>query len=101
MQLFANSFQGRVVTNFFELHPKTFSTWEELCYWFKYTYGQPRNPIDILFDYNNASFSKGGTLKPFNTHLTKLYSQFLKIIQPQNQAETMHYYSAFPSPYRQ
>jgi hypothetical protein len=39
MRLFVNSLEGKVVADFFELPPKIFSTWVELSYWFKSTYG--------------------------------------------------------------
>jgi hypothetical protein len=44
MRLFVNSLEGKVVVDFFELPPKVFSTWDELSYWFKSTYGQPQSP---------------------------------------------------------
>ena len=39
MCLFVNSLEGKVTTYFFDLSPKIISTWEELVYWFKSTYG--------------------------------------------------------------
>jgi hypothetical protein len=44
MCLFVNSLEGKVVADFFDLPPKIFSTWEELVYWFKSTFGQPKSP---------------------------------------------------------
>jgi hypothetical protein len=40
MQLFVNSLEGKVVADLFDLPPKILSTWEELIYWFRSTYGQ-------------------------------------------------------------
>jgi hypothetical protein len=39
MHLFVNSYEGKVATDLFELPPKFISTWEDLVYWFKSTYG--------------------------------------------------------------
>jgi hypothetical protein len=39
--LSVNYLEGKDVSDFFELPPKLFSTWDKLSYWFKYTYGQP------------------------------------------------------------
>jgi hypothetical protein len=39
MRLFFNSLEGKVATDFFDLHPKILSTREELVYCFKSTYG--------------------------------------------------------------
>jgi len=78
------------------LHPKYFSTWVELCYWFKSTYGQPQSLADLLKSYNNLVYNKGETIKAFNLCFTKLYNQILKIIRPHNQAALMHYYNAIP-----
>jgi len=46
MHLFVNSLEGKEVVDFFDLPPKIFSTWEELIYWFKYTYGQLEIPTN-------------------------------------------------------
>jgi hypothetical protein len=40
MCLFINSLEGKATADFFDLPPKILSTWEELLYWFKSTYGQ-------------------------------------------------------------
>ena len=34
MRLFVNSLEGKASSDFFDLPPKSFSTWAELCYWF-------------------------------------------------------------------
>jgi hypothetical protein len=39
MHLFVNSLDEKLVVDFFDLPPKYFSTWDELCYWFRSTYG--------------------------------------------------------------
>jgi hypothetical protein len=46
MHLFVNSLEGKVAAEFFDLPPKILSTWEELVYWFKSTYGQPKSPAE-------------------------------------------------------
>jgi hypothetical protein len=99
MHLFVNSLEGKVVTDFFELPPKIFSTWVELSYWFKSTYGQPQSPIYKLKDYNNIVYNKGETIKYFNLRFTKLYNQIPYIIRPHNQGALMHYYNTLPAPY--
>jgi hypothetical protein len=71
-----------------------------LVYWFKSTYGQPKNPTDLLKDYNNIVFTNGETIKYFNLRFTKLYNQILEMIHPHNQAAFIQYYNAFPSSYR-
>jgi hypothetical protein len=43
MRLFVNSLEGKVVANFFDLPPKIISTWEDLVYLFKFTYGQSKS----------------------------------------------------------
>jgi hypothetical protein len=80
MHLFVNSLEGKVTTGFFELPPKVFSTWDELNYWFKSTYGQPKNPTNVLREYNNLVYNNGETIKSFNLHFTKLYNQIHELI---------------------
>jgi hypothetical protein len=48
MCLFVNSLEGKATTNFFDLPPKIISTWEELFYWFKSTYGKFNIPAPQL-----------------------------------------------------
>jgi hypothetical protein len=43
MRLFVNSLKGKAVTDFFDLPPKIISTWEDLVYWFKTTYGKSKS----------------------------------------------------------
>jgi hypothetical protein len=100
MHLFVNSLEGKAAAKFFDLPPKIISTWEELIYWFKSTYGQPKSPVEQLREYNNISYKDGETIKSFNLRFTKLYNQILEIIHPQNQVDFMHYYNALPSLYR-
>jgi hypothetical protein len=99
MRLFVNSLEGKVVADFFDLPPKILSTWEELIYWFRSTYGKSKSPTEKLREYNNVTYKDGETIKSFNLHFTKLYNQIPELIRPQNQAAFMHYYNAFPSPY--
>jgi hypothetical protein len=99
MRLFVNYLEGKVVANFFDLPLKIFPTWEELVYWFKSTFGQPKSPADLLKEYNNITYNRGETINAFNLHFTKLYNQILKLIRPQNQTAFMHYYNDLPSSY--
>jgi hypothetical protein len=99
MHLFVNSLKGKVVANFFDLPPKILSTWEELIYWFRSTYGQSKNQDENLWEYNNITYKDGETINSFNLCFTKLYNQIPELIHPQNQAAFMHYYNALPSPY--
>jgi hypothetical protein len=48
MCLFVNSLEEKDATIIFDLPPKILSFWEELVYWFKSTYGQPKTPADQL-----------------------------------------------------
>jgi len=98
--LFVNSLEGKAAANFFELPPKVFSTWDELIYWFKSTYGQPKIPTNHLQEYDNIVYNNGETIKSFNIRFTKLYNQIPELIQPKNQVVFMHYYNALPSSYR-
>jgi hypothetical protein len=100
MRLFVNSLEGKALTDFFDLPPKILSTWEELVYWFKYTYGQCKSPTEQLHEYNNISYKDGETIKSFNLCFTKVYNQIHELIRPQNQATFMHYYNDCPSLYR-
>jgi hypothetical protein len=77
MRLFVNSLEGKATTDFFDLPPKILSTWEELVYWFKSTYGQSKSPTEQLREYNNISYKDGETIKSFNLRFTKLYNQIL------------------------
>jgi hypothetical protein len=99
MRLFVNSLEGKVAADFFDLPPKIMSTWEELVYWFKSTYGQSKILAEQLREYNNITYKNGETIKSFNLSFTKLYNQILELIRPQNQVTFMHYYNALPSPY--
>jgi hypothetical protein len=99
MRLFVNSLEGKVAVDFFDLPPKSVSTWDDLVYWFKSTYGKSKSLAEQLREYNNIAYKDGETIKSFNLRFTKLYNQIPKIIQPQNQDAFMHYYNALPSPY--
>jgi hypothetical protein len=101
MHLFVNSLEGKDANNIFKLPSKFFSTWDELSYWFKSTYGQPKIPTDKIKDYNNLVYNEGETIKYFNLHFTKLYNQILDIIKPHNQSTLMHYYNTLPASYKQ
>jgi hypothetical protein len=99
MHLFINSLEGKAAANFFDLPPKILSTWEELIYWFKSTYGQSKSPAKKLQEYNNITYKDGETIKSFNLHFTKLYNQMPELIRPRNQVALLHYYNALPYPY--
>jgi hypothetical protein len=99
MRLFVNSLEGKVVADFFDLPPKILSTWEDLFYWFRSTYGKSKIPTKKLWEYNSVTYKYGETIKSFKLHFTKLYNQIPELIWPQNQATFMHYYNALPSPY--
>jgi hypothetical protein len=82
MHLFVISLEGRAAVDFFNLPPKILSTWEELFYWFKSTYGQSKIPTEQLREYNNITYKDGETIKSFNLRFTKLYNQILELIRP-------------------
>jgi hypothetical protein len=100
MCLFVNSLEGKVGTNFFDLPPNILSTWEELVYWFKSSYGKSNSRVKQLREYNKIAYRDVETIKSFNLCFTKLYNQIHELIQPHNQVTFMHYYNALPSPYR-
>jgi hypothetical protein len=93
MRLFVNSLEWKATTYFFDLAPMILSTWEELFYWFKSTYGKSKSPTEQLREYNNITYKYGETIKSFNLRFTKLYNQILELICPHNQAYFMHYYN--------
>jgi hypothetical protein len=99
MRLFINSLEGKDATDFFDLPPKILSTWEELIYCFQSTYGKSKISAKNLREYNNVTYKDDETIKSFNLRFTKLYNQIPELTRPQNQADFMHYYNAFPSPY--
>jgi hypothetical protein len=72
MHLFVNSLEGKVAADFFELPPKILSTWEDLIYWFRSTYGQSKILAKKLREYNNITYKDGETVGSFNLHFTKL-----------------------------
>jgi hypothetical protein len=78
--LFVNSLEGKAVADFFDLPPKIMSTWEDLVYWFKSTYGKYKIPAEQLWEYNNIAYKDGETIKSFNLRFTKLYNQILELI---------------------
>jgi hypothetical protein len=82
MHLSVNSLEGKVVVDLFSLPPNILSTWEELFYWFRSTYGKSKSRDEKLQWYNNISYKDGETIKSFNLHFTKLYNQIPKLIQP-------------------
>jgi hypothetical protein len=83
MCLFVNSLEGKERTYFFDLPPKILSTWEELVYWFKSTYGQYKIPVEQLQEYYKIAYKYGETIKSFNLRFTKLYNQTFEHILPQ------------------
>jgi len=91
MRLFVNSLEGKVVADFFDLPPKILSTWEDLIYWFRSTYGQSKSPAKKLRDYNNITYKDCETIKSLKLCFTKLYNQIPGLNQPHNQATFMHY----------
>jgi hypothetical protein len=86
MRLFVNSLEGKVVADFFDLPPKIISTWEELVYWFKSTYGQSKSPTEQLREYNNISYKDGETIKSSTcvspNYTTKSLNSFVLITKP-------------------
>jgi hypothetical protein len=100
MRLFVNSLEGKAMAYFFDLPPKILSTWEEIVYWFKSTYGQSKSPTKQLQEYNNTTHKDSETIKSFNICFTMLYNQIPELIFPQNQDSFMDYYNSLPSPYR-
>jgi hypothetical protein len=46
--LFVNSLEGKAANDFYDLPPKIMSTWEELVYWFKSSYGQSKISAEKL-----------------------------------------------------
>jgi hypothetical protein len=100
MHLFVNSLEGKAMTDLFGIPPTILSTWEELVYSLKSTYGRSKIPTKKLREYNNITYKDGETIKSFNLRFTKLYNQIPKLIRPHNQASFMHYYNELPSPYR-
>jgi hypothetical protein len=80
MHLFVNSLEGKVAADFFDLPHKILSTWEELIYWFRSTYGQSKSPTEKLQEYNNITYKDGETIKCFNLRFTKLYNQIHELI---------------------
>jgi hypothetical protein len=96
MHLFINSLEGKVVADFFDLPPKILSTWEELIYWFRSTYGKSKSPAEKLREYNNVTYKDGETIKSFNLCFTKLYNQIPELIftlrtKPLSCITTMHF----------
>jgi hypothetical protein len=82
MHLFINSLEGKATIDFFDLPPKILSTWDELIYWFRSTYGQSKIPTEKLWEYNNVTYKDGETIKYFNLCFTKLYNQIPELIRP-------------------
>ena len=102
MCLFVNSLEGKATTDFFNLPPKILSTWEELVYWFKSTYGQSKSLNKQLRGYKIFLTKVVRLLSPLTfASPMKLYNQIHELILPQNQVAFMHYYNEFPSPYIQ
>jgi hypothetical protein len=99
LRLFVNSIEQKAAVDFFDLPPKIISTWEDLLYWFKSTYGQSKSPVKKLWEYNNIAYKDSENINSFNLRFTKLYNQIPELIRPQNQVAFMHYYNALPSPY--
>jgi hypothetical protein len=99
MCLFVNSLKGKAPADFFDLPPKKNSTWEELVYRFKSTYGQSKSQNKYLREYKNISSKDGETINSFNLYFTNLYNQIHELICPQNQSAFMHYYNVLPSSY--
>ena len=82
MCLFINSLEEKGVIGFFDLPPKILSTWEDLIYWFRSTYGQSKSLGEKLREYNNVTYKDSETIKSFNLHFTKLYNQIPELIRP-------------------
>lgn len=99
MRLFINALEGRATIDFFNLPPKSFSNWVELCYWFWSTYGQQQNPNEWLKEYNSMIFQPSETIRAFNLRFTKLYNMIPEAIRPHEKATFIHYYNIIPPVY--
>jgi hypothetical protein len=84
MCLFVNSIEEKAVENFFDFPPKILSTWEDLVYWFKYTYGKSKSSVEQLREYNNITYKDSETIKSFNLCFTKLYNQIPNLFTLRN-----------------
>jgi hypothetical protein len=62
IRLFVNSLEGKAVIDLFDLPPKILSTWEELIYWFRSTYGKSKSLAKKLREYNNIAYKYGETI---------------------------------------
>jgi len=82
MCLLFNSIEGRATTEFFKLPDKIFTTWCELTYWFKSTFGSVDNLTEYLKCFNNLDFKESETINDFNLHFMKLYNHILEVIRP-------------------
>jgi hypothetical protein len=82
MCLFVNFMEGKKMTDLFDLPLKILSTWEELVYWFKSTYGQSKSPSKQLWEYNNIAYKDGDTIKSFNLCFTNLYNHIHELVCP-------------------
>jgi hypothetical protein len=82
MCLFVNFLEGKEMTDLFDILPKILSTWEDLVYWFKSTYGYSKSPAKQLQEYNNIAYKDRETIKSFNLRFTKLYNQIPELILP-------------------
>jgi hypothetical protein len=80
MHLFINSLEGKASTDFFHLPPKILFTWEDLVYWFRFTYGKSKIHVEQLREYINIAYKDGETINSFNLRFTKLYNQIPELI---------------------
>jgi hypothetical protein len=84
MLLFVNSLEGKVVAEFFELPPKILSTWKELIYWFRSTYGKSKSPTEKLREcYSKISLTIAILHRgSFSISLCRLINPFLINLEP-------------------
>ena len=99
MNPFVNTLEGREMTYFFNFPPKYFSNWDELCYWFRSTYGQQQNAIEFLKEYNSMVYQPSEMMRAFNLRFTKLYNRISESIRPYEHDSLIHYYNIIPLVY--
>ena len=63
MRLFVISLEGKAAMNLFDLPSESFSTWDELYYWFQSTFGKPQTLADWFKEYNNLVYHLGESIK--------------------------------------
>jgi hypothetical protein len=97
MRLFAQSFSGEVKKWFKALPTASIPNFGEFETTFLGRWGDKKNPLQLLTQYNNLKILPTETVQEFSTRFLKVYNSIPDQVKPPPGAAQLHYADAFES----